>query len=465
MPSPIVKELEQRLEQIDTRIQTAAKPRGTADAPARDQVLGSPWARKGEDPLSSRGFSFQRLAGVMAKVLQPEHAKLELEVHDRLTKAFVIGGQYATEAGAVMAPFATDFFPDASVDESFRREMKSLVLAGTAGADPDEIAWLRRKYYAPGQKAGPQSWLDESLGGSLVGPPEFGELIQLLRNKDALINAGARVIPLPPSGRVKFPRQTSATTGYYVGENQPVTPSNFGTGSLTLSAKKVACLVTMPSELIRFANPASEAILRSDMTKTLSLTMDKKLLEGLGSDVVPMGLLNTPNVATVTPTTVAANGNTLSPQDVYKFISAIEANNGEMEAWVMRPEMFWALHQARVSSLASNDQLGQFAFSQFRDAASGFTKTLAGYPVITTPQVANNRTKGAGNNLTYVTAGMWSDFLIAMFGSIEFAQATQGDTIFPSDQVAVRAILSHDGGARHSGAFAVADQLVAAVGA
>lgn len=83
-----------------------------------------------------------------------------------------------------------------------------------------------------------------------------------------------------------------------------------------------------------------------------------------------------------------------------------------------------------------------------------------GYPVVTTPQVANNRTKGGGNNLTYVAAGMWSDFLIAMFGSIEFAQATQGDTVFGSDQVAVRAILSHDGGARHPGAFAVADQLV-----
>jgi hypothetical protein len=55
----------------------------------------------------------------------------------------------------------------------------------------------------------------------------------------------------------------------------------------------------------------------------LSLTLTFGPLQGGGSDNVPLGLLNTPNIATVTPTAA----NVLSPQDLYKFMAAIESNH------------------------------------------------------------------------------------------------------------------------------------------
>jgi hypothetical protein len=104
---------------------------------------------------------------------------------------------------------------------------------------------------------------------------------------------------------------------------------------------------------------------------------------------------------------------------------------------------------------------GQFVYDQFRQLGMGFPKLLAGYNAVTTPQVSITRGSGTG---TTVFGGQWDDFIIAMFGSIEFAQATQGDTAFANDQTVVRAILSYDGAARHPGVFAIADGVNQAVG-
>ncbi len=434
-----------------------AKGKGLSNA---EKAFGAPAIRKGESSQTSRPFSYLKLIGAMAGVIEPEDAKVEAEVATGFKRVFVNDGSYRPEANAVLAPFGTDLFPEVYKGETFLHDVKSLVTGG--GVDLDEVAWLRRKLYQHLGKASGQSWLDESLGGSLVAPPQQGELIDLFRNKDALVNAGARVIPLPPQGRIQFPRQTAASQGFWVGENAPIGTTQVKTGTMNLSARKVGCVINTPNELIRYGGPTAEALFRMDMTKTLSLTFDKQALDGQGSDTRPLGLLNVPGIATVTPTTVAAGGNTLAPQDVYGFLSAVMANNAEFEGWIMRPELFFAIASKRVGGSTSTD--GPFAFSMFRQLQDKIEAALAGYRATLTPQVANNRPKAdgtaAGQPLTYLVGGMWSDFLLAMFGSIEFALSTQGDTVFANDQTAIRAILSCDSGPRHPGAFAVADNLI-----
>ncbi len=48
----------------------------------------------------------------------------------------------------------------------------------------------------------PMAWLNEIQGGILVPPPAEGELIELLRSKEAIVRAGLRLLPLPPRGRM-----------------------------------------------------------------------------------------------------------------------------------------------------------------------------------------------------------------------------------------------------------------------
>ena len=440
-----------------------------AGQPHPHQVFGAPWARSGEDAMASRGFSFLKMIGLLTGGCAAEDAKIEVDVHNRLHNVYVkelggggytYGGNGHTGIHRFLAPLAVSFMQESVVPKDFRHEMKSLVRAGTEGADPEEMAWIRKKVLgARGYDTKALSWLNEMTGGALVAPPEMGELIELLRNKEALVNAGARTVPLPPQGRIKYPRQTAASNTYWVGENAPITESTVGTGEVTLQAKKLAVLIKAPNELIRFASPAAEALMRDDMTKSLALGLDLAGLEGAGGDTRPRGLINMQNINTVVSSDVRANGDAIRGQDAYRLIAAVEESNAEFEAYIMRPKTLYKFYQLRSDSVAQGDGSGPFLFNLIREAGAGIQATIAGHPVVTSTQISQVRSKGTSSTLTYIIGGMWSDLLIGMFGAIEFAATTMGDTSFVNDQTWVRGILSADIQARHEAAFSFLDSL------
>lgn len=452
-----------RGEALSAKIDQALAVRKTDAVAAPAVPTGAPYARKGVSALSSDGFSYLRLFGAICGHSEPEAAKHELNLCSRMKKALGNSAWSAERSTNYVAPFATSYLADSVVDKELIREAYQMVKAGGGGAvDYNELAYYAKKSGNAAYEQKAMSWIDQSLGGSMVGPPEFGELIDLARNESALLNAGAETIPLPPTGRINYPRQTTASTGGWLGENSNATPSTIGTGSMLLTAKKAMGVILFPNELLRFATVAAEQMTRKDLAISLNLTMDLALLEGGGGNNAPLGLINTPGIAAVTPTTVATDGNTMSPQDLYAFISAIEANNGKMTGFIMRPEYFWKFVQARAgvyngSAVVAN---GQFTFNQFREMGQGFGKQIGGFPVTTTVQVSQTRVKGSGTNLTYALAGNWPDFLIAMFGGIEFREYKEGYTLGLADQTMIAAILSCDGGARHPGHFALADSLI-----
>ena len=434
--------------------------------PNQSQVFGVPWARQGEDPLSSRGFSFMKMIGLISGAVDdPNQAKHERDISNRLHNCFVkeLGSQgyeYKGQGARFLAPLATSYMQDNVVPRAFRQEMRQMVAAGTDGADYGEMQWMRTKQLQNmGYSKKALSWLNEVTGGAIVAPPEMGELIELLRNKEALVNAGARVVPLPPQGRLKYPRQTAASQTYWVGENSPITESIIGTGEVTLQAKKLAVLIKAPNELIRFASPAAEALLRDDMTKSLALGLDLAGLEGTGTDTRPRGIINMPNINRINSSTQGANGDTVVGQDIYRMIAAVEESNAEFEAYIMRPKTLYKYYQLRADAVSAGDSAGPYLFNLIREAQDDFPATLAGYPVVKSTQVSQVRSKGTATNLTYVVGGMWSDLLIGMFGAIEFAATTQGDTSFVNDQTWVRGILSADIQARHEAAFVLLDSL------
>ena len=489
-------------QQLDKAIARARSRRRGEDGTTRksavkNAVLGAPNVRKGENTMGSRGYSFVRAVALITKALPPEQCRLEADVHNKLSEAMYSckgwsdyrGGHNQTtiklplspaflmghmgEDGASLAPQSSGI-----IDTSFGMELKSLMWAGTAGADPDEAEWLSRKHGTPNtlkgwtpdtQKVSNQSWMQQSLGGAVVPFPEMGPLVPLLRNKNACMSAGANVIPLPPSGRIAFPRQTSPTTGYHIGEGVKITQSSVNTDQFTLSAKKIGAYLVTNNELIRYGGPIVEQMFRNDMTVTLGLQLDFDILQGAGSDNVIAGLIGYPGVVTFTPTTAASGNNLakLAPQDIYTFIGNIRSNNANFEGWIMKPELLYAMVGKRASVLASGDNLGLFLF----DLTRGFNKLkgedgyfLGGYGVTDSSNVPGNRVQGTTTTGTALYGGMWSDLQIAIYGTIEIATADQGDNLFPQDQTAVRAILSADAGPWHPGAFGVCDVLSTTIG-
>lgn len=411
-----------------------------------------------------------KMLGVLTGAVKPEQAKVEIkEVHDKLNKNLVeelgpVGYVYAgggyTGINRFLAPFCTSYMMDDHVPRAQRREIKAMIAAGTDGADHDEMRWVRTKQLkSMGYNSKALSWLNDLTGGALVAPPEQGELIELLRNQEALINAGARTVPLPPQGRMKYPRQTAPSTTFWVGENAPISESLVGTGEVTLQAKKLAVLIKAPNELIRFASPAAEALLRDDMTKSLALGLDLAGLEGGGGDHRPRGIINMPGINTVLSSSQLPTGDRIVGNDIYRMIAAVEESNAEFEGFIMRPKTLYKYYQLRSDAVSQGDAAGPFLFNLIREAGDGVQATLAGMPVTKSTQVSQVRSKGGNARCTYIVGGMWSDLLIGMFGALEFAATTQGDTAFANDQTWVRGILSADIAARHEAAFCFMDNL------
>jgi len=471
---PTAKELQDRLDKAEAQLTALRTPDAvtkqgdTVDSktkgytPKPSDVFGNPTARKGESVMTSRGWRIGRALQAMV-TKNWDHAKVELDIHNRLASAFGGGcGGASFEPGTTLAPFGTALLPEEMAnDQDFGVRMKSLFHAGVEGADPDEMRWLVQKHYTGGTRKD-LSWLDSSAGGAMVGPPERGEFVELLRNRAALTEAGVTIIPLPPTGRLQYPKQTSATTGYWIGESQPMTASQPGTGLITLSAKKCAGLTKIPNELIRFAGAAAEALVRGDLATTLALTIDLAGIEGTGGDTKPLGIINTPGVQTITPTT-AASGNTgaiLGEGDIYSFPSAIEEANGQFESFLTVPSMYYALLKRRVDAVTAADGKGAFAFSPFRALGDAVNqKNINGYKVTTSNQAPKNRVQGSSTNNTVLIGGQFSACLLAMFGAMEFALGTQGDTPFVYDQTWVRAIAIADFGIKWPGTLAWIDKL------
>ena len=120
---------------------------------------------------------------------------------------------------------------------------------------------------------------------------------------------------MPPNGRLQFPKLTGGSTAYWVGEGTSITESTPATGNLDLQAKKLGIFVKVNNELVRFASPSAEGLIRNDMARTAALKADLAMLEGAGGTQIK-GLLTYSGITSYTASTVAAGGNTFEAQDV-----------------------------------------------------------------------------------------------------------------------------------------------------
>lgn len=431
-----------------------------------------PFARKGESILSSRGFQFSRVIGVMAGKMDPENAKVERELCDRLNKEYVNSGHFTKHDNkSVVVPLSTALMGKGNEGmEQFAEEIAEVVKAGVLGADLDEMRHFYAKTYGRVNKT--LSWQSESALGALVGPPVFGEPIELLRNQEVFMKAGAKVLPFPPSGRITFPRFTGSTTGYWVGSganDRSITASEPTTGDVVLQVKKLGVYVSVPNELFRFPTVSVEQILRQDMMKTAALKMDKAFLEGVGSATQPKGIINYDNINAYTASTVGTDGNTFEPEDVLRMIGTVEEQNVDFGSWIMRPLMYSAIGNRRADATSPGDKKGMFLFNVLREMqAATNTPTnnvvgqLEGYPVFKSNQVGKDRTKGASSTLSYILGGNFEQYMIALSGVMEMLITNVGDTNFQNDQSTIRLITWCDGAPRHEEAFILCDSLVVA---
>jgi HK97 family phage major capsid protein/HK97 family phage prohead protease len=115
---------------------------------------------------------------------------------------------------------------------------------------------------------------------------------------------GFRRVPF----KIKIPRATGGTTVNWVGEGRvkPVTSMLFDT--ITMEFYKIAGIVPVTNELIRFSNPSAEAIIRDDLARAIVAFMDQQFVDPskAANDVSPASITNGVSAITPTGTTAAA---------------------------------------------------------------------------------------------------------------------------------------------------------------
>ncbi len=519
--SPVLAELrkmreadEQRFASVEDQLKkaSAVKKTGASPAPALHAPPGQ-WGggatsiRRSNDPngiMNSKGFSFARL---MLCIGQPslydmEHwCPNEKALMSDLTQRCIAAGYHpemntnSMQGTAKVAPMFPDMFATGDFQQHIAARdiygMKAYMDGGVEGEpDPEEKDWLLKKFFAPGQKAAATpspaqaAFADASLGGTLIGPPTYGPPLELLRNIEALMNAGATTMPIGPTGSILMPKLVAPTVASLVGENTGVTPTTYTTGQIELRAKKMMCVVVMPGELLRFGGASAEQLTRNDMMKSVALGMDYQLLFGVGAPVAPLGLFTmAANTATtgggiyvvptagvpgrsgygvviIQPSNIGTTNN-LSPQDIYDFEAGIEQNNGEASAYIMAPTLFAGFRKARWTPYSGGTSQGGFTFDLTRLLEGTTQRAIDGRKVVVTNQIPVTMLAAwtgvgslAGGASTNLFAGDWSRYAIALFGGIEFAQETGGIQLFGADQIAVRALASFDGAPMYPGLFA-----------
>lgn len=169
-----------------------------------------------------------------------------------------------------------------------------------------------------------------SAGGFLVSSSPLS-MVDLLRNKQVTERLGCtRISGLRDN--VYMPRQTGATTAYWVAEAGGSTESAMTFGQIAMLPKTVSGFAQMTRQLIMQSNPSIEALAMNDVTKVLALAADLAAISGLGASAQPLGFLNSSGIGSFTGASVAW-ANILS---ALEDVSVANAEEGALK-WLGTP--------------------------------------------------------------------------------------------------------------------------------
>lgn len=184
---------------------------------------------------------------------------------------------------------------------------------------------------------------------------------------------GMRNVPF----NIKVPRQTTGATVNWVGEASVKPISALAFDQLSLGHTKIAGIVPLSEELIRFSSPSAEQLVTQDLAASIAQFLDQEFVDPTVSAVTginPASITNTASGVTATGTTAAA-----LRTDIKTLLATFQAgglNNFTSGTWIMTSQ------QALAISLMVNS-LGQPEFPGVTMQGG----TFVGFPVIASENV------------------------------------------------------------------------------
>jgi HK97 family phage major capsid protein/HK97 family phage prohead protease len=272
-------------------------------------------------------------------------------------------------------------------DAAARRDAEFEIEVGRAAATkyerssngivvPNEV--LRRDLLVDIPTAGGNLVADELLSGSFI---------DLLRNRLAFAQAGVSILT-GLQGNISIPRQTSAATAYWVGENVAPTESQQAIDQVNMTPKTVAAFVDYSRRLLLQSSIDVEGMIRNDLARVIALEIDRAAIYGTGSSNQPLGLVNTTGIGT----------ETLTNAGTFAQLIAMETDVASANADV--GSMRYIMNAAARGVLKSTSKAGTEAIFVWEN------NEVNGYPVIVSNQLqANDALFG---DFSSMVMGMWS---------------------------------------------------------
>jgi len=185
---------------------------------------------------------------------------------------------------------------DAKAQEEAAFELEASRAAVTAGNPEARGVVVPYDVLARDQNVG-----TGTAGGNLVATNLLsGSFIEQLRNASVLPRVGATYLS-GLVGNVAIPKQTSATTGYWVStEGGAPTESQVAVGQVAMAPKTLGAFTDMTRQLIMQSTPSIEALVRSDIARVIALAIDEASLYGTGLSGQPEGIANTTGINSTT---------------------------------------------------------------------------------------------------------------------------------------------------------------------
>ncbi len=291
-------------------------------------------------------------------------------------------------------------------------------------------------------------------GGFLVPPDYVAELIEVLRPMTVVRDSGPRMIEMP-RGTMQMPRQNQAATASYGGETTAIPVSQQGVGQIVASYKKLTALTPITNDLMRYSDPAVDALVRDDLAQVIARREDLAFIRGDGTSDSPKGFatfcLPTQKIASTAAYTLSTAANELGG-----LLNKIESANVPMQnlVWIMAP---------RVKNYLLNVQNSN-GFYVYREEMTQ-SKTILGWPWKVTTQIPVNLTVGANSDCSELYLVAMSQAMLFDSMRLELAVSREGTytdangalvSVFQQDQTLIRGIAEHDFHMRHDEAIAMA---------
>jgi HK97 family phage major capsid protein len=332
-------------------------------------------------------------------------------------------------------------------------------------------------------------------GGFIVPPDYMNEVIELLYAATVVRSSGPRVIPMP-RGTMTIPGMATSATAYYGGEGQSITASQPTLRDIVASFKKLTALVPVSNDLMRYASPAADAMVRDNLVEAVAITEDTAFFFGDGTAGQPAGFLAAANRwvlnqggtagswSTSGNSTAAVDnagftgdprfgnngGNFVTSNETYTLATVAQEAGGLVQkldsANLRSPKRVWFMNPRTKNYLFNvQNSLGVYVFRE--ELLEG---KFLGYPYKTTTEIGINYhdTSSTNDDCSFLFLADMNEAMIFDSMSLELAVSRDGTYVdgsgntqpaFGKDLTLIRAITEHDFQMRHDSGVAV-DQFV-----